>query len=149
MEKEIDLEDLEGTVAEVTGSKAVGRFARVTFEAAMNLRAGLSREQTRSVMLSHQANGRRMSARLPYGWRSDPDDPARMLPDEYELEIIEKIQAFRQEGLSLRKIAKRLTDLEYVPRKVNRMFKGRTVQIKGKWHHGLIHNILSRIELGG
>ncbi len=147
MEKEIDLEDLERAVAEATGSKATGRFAKLTFEAAMNLRAGLSREQTSNAMLSHQANGRRMSARLPYGWRSDPDDPSRMLPDEYELEIIEKIHAFRQEGLSLRKISDRLGNEGYEPRKVNRMFKGRTVQVKGKWHHGLISNILSRIEL--
>ncbi len=142
----INFGDLEKAVAEATGSKATGRFAKLTFEAAMNLRAGLSREQTSNAMLSHQANGRRMSARLPFGWRSDPDDPSRMLPDEYELEIIEKIQAFRQEGLSLRKIAKRLTDLEYVPRKVNRPFKGRTVQVKGKWHHGLIRSILKRVE---
>jgi hypothetical protein len=144
-ENKIDL--VEKAVAEATGSKATGRFAKLTFEAAMNLRAGLSREQTQSAMLSHQANGRRMSARLPYGWKADPDDPARMLPCPYEMEIIEKVKAFRQEGLSLRKIAKRLTDLEYVPRKVNRLFKGRTVQVKGKWHHGLIRNILSRIEL--
>ena len=146
-EKKTDLEDLERAVTEVTGSKATGRFAKLAFEAAMNLRAGLSREQTSNAMLSHQANGRRMSARLPFGWRRDPDDPACMVPDDYELEIIRKIQAFRQEGLSLRKITKRLTDLEYVPRKVNRLFKGRTVQVKGKWHHGLIRNILSRIEL--
>lgn len=142
----VDLENLEGTVAEATGSKATGRFAKLTFEAAMNLRAGLSREQTQSAMLSHQANGRRMSARLPFGWRSDPDDPSRMLPDEYELEIIEKIKAFSQEGLSLRKIVKRLTNLEYQPRKVDRMFKGRTVRIKGKWHHGLIRSMLKRAE---
>jgi len=70
-----------------------------------------------------------------------------MLPDEYELEIIEKIQAFRQEGLSLRKISDRLGNEGYKPRKVDRMFKGRTVQVKGKWHHGLIRNILSRIKL--
>ncbi len=146
MEKEIDLADLEKAVAEATGSKATGRFAKLTFEAAINLRAGLSREQTSNATLSHQANGRRMSARLPYGWKANPDDPARMLPCPYEMEIIEKVKAFRQEGLSLRKIAKRLTDLEYVPRKVNRMFKGRTVQVKGKWHHGLIRSILKRVE---
>jgi DNA-binding transcriptional MerR regulator len=69
-----------------------------------------------------------------------------MVPDDYELEIIRKIQTFRQEGLSLRKIAKRLTDLEYQPRKVNRPFKGRTVQVKGKWHHGLIRSILKRVD---
>ncbi len=45
-ENKIDLEDLERAVTEATGSKAVGRFTRVAFEAAMNLRAGLSREQT-------------------------------------------------------------------------------------------------------
>jgi len=146
-ENKIDRGNLERAVTEATGSKATGRFAKLTFEAAMNLRAGLSREQTSNAMLSHQANGRRMSARLPYGWKADPDDPARMLPDEYELEIIEKIHAFRQEGLSLRKISDRLGNEGYEPRKVNRMFKGRTVQVKGKWHHGLISNILSRIEL--
>ena len=148
-EKEIDLEELERAVAKTTGSRATGRFTRVAFEAAMNLRAGLSHEQTQSAMLSQQAYGKRVSARLPFGWQADPDDPSRMLPDEYELEIIEKVKAFRQEGLSLRKIAKRLTDLEYVPRRVNRKFKGRTVQVRGRWRHGLIHNILSRIELGG
>ena len=145
-ENKIDMGNLEKAVAEVTDSIAVGKFVVKAVKTAMELRAGLSREQTQSAMLSHQANGKRMSARLPFGWRSDPDDPSRMLPDEYELEIIEKIKAFRQEGLSLRKIVKRLTDLEYVPRKVNRLFKGRTVQIKGKWHHGLIRNILSRVE---
>ena len=77
---------------------------------------------------------------------ANPDDPSRMLPDEYELEIIEKIHAFRQEGLSLRKISDRLGNEGYEPRKVNRMFKGRTVQVKGKWHHGLISSILKRVE---
>ena len=146
-ENKIDMGNLEKAVAEVTDSIAVGKFVVKAVEAAMELRAGLSREQTSNAMLSHQANGRRMSARLPFGWCSDPDDPARMLPCPYEMEIIMKVKAFRQEGLSLRKIAKRLTDLEYVPRKVNRLFKGRTVQVKGKWRHGLIRKILSRIEL--
>ncbi|MBW7988676.1 MAG: hypothetical protein FVQ84_01455 [Planctomycetes bacterium] len=145
-ENKTDLEDLERAVAEATGSKATGRFAKLTFEAAMNLRAGLSREQTGNAMQSYQANGRRMSARLPYGWQADPDDPARMLPCPYEMEIIEKIQAFRQEGLSLRKISNRLGNEGYKPRKVDRMFKGRTVQVKGKWHHGLIRSILKRVE---
>ena len=45
-ENKIDLEDLERAVTEATGSKATGRFAKLTFEAAMNLRAGLSRKQT-------------------------------------------------------------------------------------------------------
>jgi hypothetical protein len=146
-ENKTDLEELKKAVTEITGSLTMGEFVKQTLVAGLQLRVGLIREQTGNAMQSYQRAGRRMSARLPYGWRSDPDDPSRMLPDEYELEIIEKIKAFSQEGLSLRKIVKRLTDLEYQPRKVNRPFKGRTVQVKGKWHHGLISNILSRIEL--
>lgn len=148
-ENKTDLEDLERAVAEATGSKATGRFAKLTFEAAMNLRAGLSREQTGNAMQSYQRAGRRMSAKLPFGWQADPDDPARIIPCPYEMEIIEKIQAFRQEGLSLRRISDRLGNEGYEPRKVDRMFKDRTVQVKGKWHHGTIRNILSRIELDG
>ncbi len=145
-ENKIDMGNLEKAVAEVTDSIAVGKFVVKAVEAAMELRAGLSREQTSNAMLSHQANGRRMSARLPFGWQADPGNPARMIPCEYELEVIEKIKAFRRAGLSLRAIAKRLTDLGYQPRKVNRLFKGRTVQVKGKWHHGLISSILKRLE---
>jgi len=71
MKKEIDLEDLERAVTEATGSKATGRFARLTFEAAMNLRAGLSREQTPicDAVLStgRQANVRKTAVWLE-GW---------------------------------------------------------------------------------
>ena len=146
-ENKIDLAALEKAVAETTGSKAIGQFVKQTLEAGLQLRVGILREQAGNAMQSYQRAGRRMSARLPFGWKIDPDDPARMIPCPYEMEIIEKIQAFRQEGLSLRKISDRLGNEGYKPRKVDRMFKGRTVQVKGKWHHGLIRNILSRIEL--
>jgi len=57
-ENKIDMGNLEKAVAEVTDSIAVGKFVVKAVEAAMELRAGLSREQTQSAMLSHQANGR-------------------------------------------------------------------------------------------
>jgi len=79
-ENKIDMGNLEKAVAEVTDSIAVGKFVVKAVEAAMNLRAGLSREQTSNAMLSHQKKGKRMSARLPFGWKADPDDPARMIP---------------------------------------------------------------------
>lgn len=145
-ENKTDLEELKKAVTEITGSLTMGEFVKQTLVAGLQLRVGLIREQTGNAMQSYQRAGRRMSAKLPFGWQADPDDPARMLPCPYEMEIIEKVKAFRQEGLSLRKIAKRLTDLEYVPRKVNRLFKGRPVQLKGKWHHGLISSILKRVE---
>jgi len=48
-ENKTDLEDLERAVTEATGSKATGRFERLTFEAAMNLRAGLCRSKANGI----------------------------------------------------------------------------------------------------
>ena len=141
---EIDVENLERIVAQATGSEAVGQFVKQSLEAGLQLRVGLIREQTSNAMKRHQASGRRMSAKLPYGWRRDADDDSRMLPDGYELEVIEKIRALHQDGLSLRKIAYELIGLGYKPRRVKRKLKGKTVDIDGQWHHGLIRNILNR-----
>lgn len=61
---------VERAVTEATGSKAAGRFAKLTFEA-MNLQAGLSREQTPicDAVLStgRQANVRKTAVWLE-GW---------------------------------------------------------------------------------
>lgn len=104
-------------------------------------------ERTSDAMHFHQANGRRMSKTCPFGWHNDPDDPARMLPDEDELEAIEKIKELRKGGLSYRGICSELGQMGYVPRPVQKMFKGEMVEVKGKWHHGTIRHILSRAEL--
>jgi hypothetical protein len=49
-ENKIDMGNLERAVAEATGSKATGRFAKLTFEAAMNLRAELCRSRANGIM---------------------------------------------------------------------------------------------------
>ena len=143
-ENKIDMGNLERAVTEATGSKAIGQFVKQTLEAGLQLCVGILREQAGNAMLKYQQAGRRMSARLPYGWQADPGDPARMIPCEYELEVVGKIKAWREEGLSLRRISDRLGTEGYQPRKVSRMFKGRTVQLKGEWRHGLINSILKR-----
>jgi hypothetical protein len=145
-ENKIDLEVLEGTVAEATGSEAMGRFTRLAFEAALGLRVELIREQTRNAMRRHQTGGRRMSSRLPYGWRNDPDDDARMLPDEDERHVIDVGKDLKAEGLSLRKIAQELTDRGIKPRPVKKKLKGRTVEVNGDWQFGTIRNILNRVD---
>ena len=71
---------------------------------------------TSSAMRLHQQSGRRMSDRLPYGWKADPDDPARMLPDEAERKAIEWMVQLRAEGLSLRKIGETLETAGMPPR---------------------------------
>jgi len=101
-------------------------------------------ERTSDAMRYHQANGRRMSARLPYGWKDDPNNPARMIPCPSELEIIEKVRALREKGLSYRKIAEELTASDYEPRPIKKKFKEGYVEVKGQWHFGTIRNILLR-----
>jgi DNA invertase Pin-like site-specific DNA recombinase len=110
---------------------------------------------TQDAMRRHQNSGRRMSHILPYGWRSDPDDDARMLPDDYEREVIEVIADLRLPGfddetgeelarLSLREIAAELTEKGYIPRRIQKEIKGIKTSIAGKWSFGHIRNILKR-----
>jgi len=103
-------------------------------------------ERTSSAMRYHQANGRKMSKDCPYGWQDDPDDPARMIPNEEERSAIKVVSDLRDDGMSLRGIADRLNDLGYKSRPTKKMFKGREVTVKGKWQFGTIRSILARIE---
>lgn len=63
-----DYKLLEGVVTKATGSPSIARYARAAIKAAVNLRLELIRETTSKKMKQHQANGRRMSRYLPYGW---------------------------------------------------------------------------------
>jgi DNA invertase Pin-like site-specific DNA recombinase len=108
-------------------------------------------ECTSDAMLRHQASGRRMSATLPYGWRKDPDNDARMLPDERERKIIDKIMFLREEpegecrAWTLREIAVYLDAKEgFHARPTTKMFKDKPVTVKGKWAFGTIRSIIRR-----
>ena len=101
-------------------------------------------ERTRDAMLFHQANGRRMSHRLPFGFKLDPEDPNRIVLCEYEQNVITRVLTMYGEQLSLRKIAKRLEEEGFVPRPSRKLFKGKMVDIKGKWHHTTVRMILKR-----
>ena len=101
-------------------------------------------EYTSRMMRQHQEAGRRMSDRLPYGWKEHPKDPSRMVPCEYERKVIKRVVALRQQGCSLREIVRKLEEEGYKPRKIKRQFKGRTVWTKGKWNHILVRSILQR-----
>ena len=47
--------------------------------------------RTKAAMLRHQAAGRRMSARIPFGWQIDQNDPARMIRHAGEKAVIRRI----------------------------------------------------------
>ncbi len=63
----IDMELLEQKVAEATESKAVGRFVVKAVKAAMELRAGLSREQT-PICDAILSTGRQANVRKTAVW---------------------------------------------------------------------------------
>jgi len=86
---------------------------------------------TSARMNAHQNAGRRMSSICPYGWKQDPEDPARMLKEPHERAVITQIIRLRNQGHSLRGIASVLSDNGIRCR-------------GGPWHHGTIRNILRR-----
>lgn len=103
-------------------------------------------ERTRDAMLHHQAGGRRMSDLPPYGWRDDPHDPKRIIPDEYEQRIIVEMVQLRKAGVSWRGIVKQLIAWDYKPRMRKKKFNDKTVYLKGVWHFGQIKTIFEREE---
>ena len=104
----------------------------------------ITRARTRAAMHRHQAEGRRMSDRVPFGWKRDPEDDARLVIDDHEQLVIKKIIELKAQGESLRGICKILTAEGYKARMCEKKFKGRDVTVKGIWHHQLIQAVLSR-----
>jgi len=102
--------------------------------------------RTSAVMLRHQVNGRLMGSIPPYGWQLDPENPKRIIENPKERIIANQILRLRRKGLSLRKIAAELHRLNYLPRKVRKKFKGRTVYVKGHWQPQTISAILKRMK---
>jgi site-specific DNA recombinase len=87
--------------------------------------------RTKAAMLRHQANGRRMSARTPYGWKLDPGNPSRLIHDAQELAVIGRMRQLHAQGLGYREIARKLADEGFLCR-------------GGPWWHATIKGILSR-----
>jgi hypothetical protein len=56
-----------------------------------------------------KSNRRRGRAdRLPFGWKLDPHDDKKLLPDKHEMETIQRAQFLRSFKLSLREVCRRL-----------------------------------------
>lgn len=82
--------------------------------------------RTKAAMLRHQRKGRRMSAKLPYGWKGDPDDPARMLKDEGEQAAIRRMLELHARKFNPRHIARVLLS-EGIVSRTGGMFSHKTV----------------------
>jgi len=79
---------------------------------------------TRSQPTSIKRTGR--ADRLPFGWKLDPRNDKRLLPDREEQKTICRARFLRAAGLSLREICRRL-DQEGRPRRGKRWENGHSV----------------------
>ncbi len=96
--------------------------------------------RTKAAMLRHQANGRRMSFRVPYGYKVDPEDSKRIIPHPIEKHMIVRVKHFRALGFSLNEVITILKAEGYKTRK--RIKDGRKVH--SKWHTDMIRKMLKR-----
>lgn len=92
------------------------------------------RARTKAKMIEHQRNGRRMSRadKPPWGMRTDPEDPSRLIPHKEEQDAIEIIIKRRKRGDSYSSIARLLEDL------------GVDRRGKRSWTHTQVSRILKR-----
>jgi DNA invertase Pin-like site-specific DNA recombinase len=92
------------------------------------------RARTRVKMREHQANGRRMSHKTPYGTMVDPRNHKRLVPCPEEQTIIATIRDLCGMGCGLREIARALEDT------------GTPRRGKEKWTHNLVKAVLARAD---
>ncbi len=99
--------------------------------------------RTKYAKLHHQKHGRRQSHLCPYGWKDDPNDSKRMIPDAREQELIQQMLVWHSEGISFRGIATRLNNLmeedyeTYMPRNAK------------EWNGKTINDIITREKAEG
>jgi len=109
----------------------VGNLVATIFLAVAEYQRAVIRARTKSKMLDHQANGRRMSKLCPYGTKPNPQSPGRLVADLDEVATIETIRKWHAEGMTLRGIARRLME---------NGIRGRGE----KWSHVTVRRILAR-----
>lgn len=99
----------EGGVSLSTGT-AKGKLVATMLLAVAEYEPGETAERTSRGMKHRQANGQRMTSdkTLPFGQMADPDDPARTMPCDDELDAITRAKWLRSNGTSLRDIATEL-----------------------------------------
>jgi DNA invertase Pin-like site-specific DNA recombinase len=114
------------------GSDAASQFMKSVIDAASAYERNLIRARTKAAMAAKRSAGERVGE-IPFGWQLGDD--GRLVADADEQAVIEQIRRCRAAGLSLRAIAKILTDAGR-PTK-----KGTAV-----WNHNTIDSILKRAD---
>lgn len=125
---------LSSTEPESSQDTPTAKFIQTILVAMAELQRSQTQARTRARMRQHQRDGRRMSKILPYGWKLDPEDDARMVEDEVEQLNITLIMSRDGMDTSLRGIATLMETL------------GIKYRGSGKWHHSSIRSIIKRAK---
>lgn len=98
------------TEAAANGATMHAKLIRFVFLWIAEYQREVIKARTKTRMLEHQRNGRRMSARTPYGTMVDPADPARLAGHEGEQAVILQILERHEAGETAGAIARWLTE---------------------------------------
>lgn len=137
-ERQIESRDARvvAVTGDVPGDNPQAKFTRHILMAVAELERKMISERTRNAMRTLQRNGRRMTSpsHIPYGWKVDPNDSRRMLPDEHEQRVLREILSLRRAHESYGGIAKLLNgDPETQAR-------------RGKWYAKTVRDVCLRDE---
>lgn len=86
-------------------STAAGRMIANMFATIAQWERETIAERTRSSMHYLRKKGRRLSAKLPFGFTTDPEDDSKLIPCLHEHPILRKIRRYRSEGKGFSDIA--------------------------------------------
>lgn len=87
-----------------------GRFMFTLTAAIAELEREQIAERTSVAMHVHQSKGRRMSRYAPYGWKIDPNDKKRMIPNPDEEQAIKHVLELHTDGFGHQKISNFLNE---------------------------------------
>lgn len=106
------------------------QFMKNVIDAASVYERGLIRSRTKAALAAKRAAGR-LAGEVPFGWTADED--GCLIEHADEQAILRIINELRQAGVSLRQIAKALTDAGH-----------RTKKGKATWYAETVKSILQR-----
>ena len=124
--------DLGGNAIDTTS--AAGRFMLVVLAGAAEMERNLTRERTRDAMAVKRQNGERITRvdRCQFGWQRDPNNPARLIENPEEQEVVKLIWRNHRAGVGPREIARKLEDAG---------IRCRGARI---WYHTTVRSIIDR-----
>ena len=124
---------LVSVVDRIDTSTAAGRMVANLFAVFAQFERETIQERTITAMRYLRKKGRRLSARIPFGFRVDPSDESHLVPCLQETPILNMISELHDDGMGYADIARRLNE------------KGIPARTK-TWNRSTVWKILKRQE---